>query len=138
MECKNYNHPVPLEMVAKFKEVLKLNGISPSRGIFITTNTFAPRCTTIGIKTLDGKQLRRLERLAPLILLSKLCMISLCVYAFERVSVDFQRSKRQTIQEYLQSSDFSVERLPRIMALPPNVHNQLLSWKKKIVDYVRT
>jgi hypothetical protein len=34
--------------VAKFKEVLKLNGIPVRHGIFITTSTFTPRATTIG------------------------------------------------------------------------------------------
>ncbi len=62
VECKNYSGPVPLEMVAKFKEVLQLNGISPRRGVFITTSTYAPRSTTIGIKTIDGTQLQRMER----------------------------------------------------------------------------
>jgi hypothetical protein len=40
IECKNYSGPVPLEMVAKFKEVLILNNIPVRRGIFITTSTY--------------------------------------------------------------------------------------------------
>lgn len=65
IECKNYgDKPVPLSDVAKFKEVLILNNISPSRGIFITTSTYVPRALTIGIKTIDGTQLKRLERFA--------------------------------------------------------------------------
>lgn len=63
VECKNYSDSVPLEMVAKFKEVLKLNNIPIQRGFFITTSSFTPRATTIGIKTIDGKQLRRLGML---------------------------------------------------------------------------
>ena len=62
IECKNYSDAVPLEMVAKFKEVLNLNKIPLRRGIFITTSTYTPRATTIGIRTIDGAQLAALER----------------------------------------------------------------------------
>jgi len=63
IECKNYsNKPVPLSDVAKFKEVLNLNNISPSRGIFITTGTYSPRAGYIGIRTIDGEQLNQLEK----------------------------------------------------------------------------
>lgn len=61
VECKNYNRPVPLMMVAKFKSVLELNGIPLSRGLFVTTSTYTPRATTIGIETLDGAELKRRE-----------------------------------------------------------------------------
>lgn len=51
IECKNYSgKPVPLEDVAKFKEVLKLNNIPISRGIFITTSYYVPRASTSFIK----------------------------------------------------------------------------------------
>src|SRR5690606_34135698 len=63
VECKNYTNPVPLKDVAKFKEVLIMNGISPRRGLFITSSTFVPRATTIGIKCWDGNELRRRERM---------------------------------------------------------------------------
>lgn len=45
IECKAYNseHLVPLSDVAKFKEVLQLNGISPRKGYFITTSDYVPR-----------------------------------------------------------------------------------------------
>jgi len=50
VECKNYSSkPVPLSDVAKFKEVLALNNIPP-------------RALTIGIKTVNGDQLVRLEK----------------------------------------------------------------------------
>lgn len=49
IECKNFTGPVPLDYVAKFKEVLKLNRISPRSGLFITTSYYTPRATTIGI-----------------------------------------------------------------------------------------
>jgi Restriction endonuclease len=64
VECKAYSaeNKVPLEDVAKFKEVLALNGISPARGLFITTSDYTPRALTTGIKTLDGKQLKEWER----------------------------------------------------------------------------
>lgn len=66
IECKFYHkdHSVPLEDVAKFKQVLILNNINPSKGIFITTSYFTPRCTTIGIKTIDGVELKRMENYA--------------------------------------------------------------------------
>ncbi|GAM27480.1 hypothetical protein SAMD00019534_106560, partial [Acytostelium subglobosum LB1] len=64
VECKNYQLPVPLKDVAKFKEVLRLNGVSPRRGLFITSSSYTPRATTIGIRTVDGEQLRRMERWA--------------------------------------------------------------------------
>eukprot|EP01119_Soliformovum_irregulare_P000866 TRINITY_DN10634_c0_g1_i1.p1 TRINITY_DN10634_c0_g1~~TRINITY_DN10634_c0_g1_i1.p1 ORF type:complete len:211 (-),score=46.26 TRINITY_DN10634_c0_g1_i1:135-680(-) len=68
IECKNYSgHPVGLEDVAKFKEVLKLNGISPSQGIFITTSWYVPRARTIGIETIDGAQLFQLEQRVPIL-----------------------------------------------------------------------
>jgi len=71
VECKNYAEPVALEKVAKFKEVLLLNGISPRRGVFITTSTYVPRARTIGIKTIDGDQLKRIEKYASSIFMVK-------------------------------------------------------------------
>lgn len=64
VECKNYSseHKVPLDDVAKFKEVLRLNGISPSRGLFVTTSGFTPRALTTGISTIDGDQLKAWEK----------------------------------------------------------------------------
>lgn len=135
VECKNYNHPVPLEMVAKFKEVLRLNGISPSRGVFITTNTFTPRATTIGIKTLDGKQLRRLERMAPLILLSKIAFASLCLYTAYRVQNDYQKSRRRSFEEYY-IRDLTLQRAPVIFDIPPTWIHSLLEWKHKVLDFL--
>jgi hypothetical protein len=65
VECKNYgSKSVGLEDVAKFKEVLQLNNVPLSRGVFITTSTFSPRATTIGIRCIDGEQLQRLEKRA--------------------------------------------------------------------------
>ena len=49
VECKNYGasgRPVPLEDAAKFKEVLRLHGFAPSRGLLVTTSTFSPRALT--------------------------------------------------------------------------------------------
>jgi restriction endonuclease Mrr len=62
IECKNYSAPVPLKDVAKFKEVLALNGIPLERGLFVTTSTFVPRAETIGVRLVNGKQLRAWER----------------------------------------------------------------------------
>jgi hypothetical protein len=62
IECKSYeNKPVPLEDVAKFKEVLSLNRVSPRRGMLVTNSTFTPRAMTIGIHCVDGNQLIEFE-----------------------------------------------------------------------------
>jgi hypothetical protein len=63
IECKNYapSRPVGLEEVSKFKAVLELNGISASRGMVVTTGRFSPRCSTIGLKCVDGAQLNLWE-----------------------------------------------------------------------------
>jgi hypothetical protein len=47
--------------VAKFKEVLQLNGIPVSRGLFITSSTFSPRARHIGVACLDGEEFAALE-----------------------------------------------------------------------------
>ncbi|KAF2070458.1 hypothetical protein CYY_008223 [Polysphondylium violaceum] len=63
IECKCYtSQPVPLKDVAKFKEVLLMNNISPHQGLFFTTSTYVPRASTIGILTIDGEQLKSMER----------------------------------------------------------------------------
>ena len=64
VECKAYHGSgasVGLEEVAKFKEVLALNGLSPRAGLFITTTSFVPRALTTGVRTLDGAQFARWE-----------------------------------------------------------------------------
>lgn len=73
VECKNYSSNVPLEGlkkqkmslsklcsdffflkdVAKFKEVLTLNRIPISRGIFVTTAGFTPRALTSKLYSLS-------------------------------------------------------------------------------------
>ena len=88
VECKNYSHPVKLEMVAKFKvkfvffryfqEVLRLHHIPRSRGLFVTTSTYTPRATTIGITCIDGAGLERLEKSATSYLLMKCLIVLLC------------------------------------------------------------
>ena len=65
VECKAYHgsgKSVGLEEVAKFKEVLSLHGVPLSRGLFVTTSTYVPRATTIGVRTVDGAQLAAWER----------------------------------------------------------------------------
>ena len=63
VECKNYSKSsVPLEDAAKFKEVLRLHGLPPARGLLVTTGTFSPRALTTGVRTIDGEQLRAWER----------------------------------------------------------------------------
>jgi hypothetical protein len=64
IECKAYHgsgSSVGLEEVAKFKEVLSLNGIPLSRGLFITTTGYVPRALTTGVATLDGAGLEAWE-----------------------------------------------------------------------------
>jgi hypothetical protein len=65
VECKAYHGSgasVGLEEVAKFKEVLSLHGVPLSRGLFVTTSTYVPRATTIGVRTVDGAQLAAWEQ----------------------------------------------------------------------------
>ena len=66
IECKAYskNNPVPLQDVAKFKEVLRLNNIPARHGIVVTTSRFTPRCKHVGVSLVDGNDLRRWERTA--------------------------------------------------------------------------
>jgi hypothetical protein len=65
VECKNYpNRSVGLEEAAKFKSVLELNGIPTSRGLLVTTGKFSPRCSSIGLRCIDGEQLKAWERRA--------------------------------------------------------------------------
>lgn len=64
IECKNYSGPVPLEAVAKFKEVLALNGVPAHRGVFVTNSYYTPRATRIGIRCIDGTKLAQWERQA--------------------------------------------------------------------------
>jgi len=62
VECKKYDSKsVPLEDVAKFKEVLRMNGISSRRGLFVTNSKYSPRATEVGIRTIDGMQLDALR-----------------------------------------------------------------------------
>ena len=78
VECKNYSHPVKLEMVAKFKEVLRLHRIPKSRGLFVTTSTYTPRATTIGIMCIDGAGLQRLEQTASTAIIMKALIFVIC------------------------------------------------------------
>lgn len=61
VECKNYSNSIELDKVAKFKEVLRLNKVNPKKGLFVTTSTYSPRATTIGIKCIDGTELKNWE-----------------------------------------------------------------------------
>ena len=64
IECKAYrkDRPVPLEDVAKFKQVLQLNRLNTKRGLVVTTSTFSPRCQHTGIRLINGTELRQWER----------------------------------------------------------------------------
>ena len=108
IECKNYahDHSVPLEAVAKFKEVLQLNGYSLRRSLFVTTSTFVPRALTIDVPTMDGKALaawesraRRRQRLrravgAALVVLSLSALPVLLLAGVER-----EERRRQAARE---------------------------------------
>jgi len=65
VECKAYapGSPVPLEDVAKFLAVLRLNGVAlaRARALFVTTSTFSPRARTLGARLVDGAGLERWE-----------------------------------------------------------------------------
>ena len=64
VECKAYSkgNSVPLQDVAKFKEVLRLNNIPARHGIVVTTSTFTPRCKHVGVALVDGASLRAWEK----------------------------------------------------------------------------
>jgi hypothetical protein len=63
IECKAYRkRSVPLEDVAKFKEVLTLHNVSLSRGMLVTTSTFTPRCKHVGVRLMNGEQLQQWEK----------------------------------------------------------------------------
>ncbi len=79
VECKCYSGSVPLKDVAKFSSVLELNGISQSRGIFITNSTYVPRATTIGIRCVDGDELKRWRKQARWRPLIGPAVLSVCV-----------------------------------------------------------
>ena len=65
VECKSYSkRSVPLSDVAKFKEVLKQNNISPSQGLFIANGSYVPRAYSVGIRLVDAKELLKWERRA--------------------------------------------------------------------------
>lgn len=64
VECKNYSKPLPLEMVAKFKEVLAQNRIGIWRGLLVTTATTTPRVRHAGVRVWDGETLTRMEALS--------------------------------------------------------------------------
>ena len=62
VECKSYlKKSVPLEDVAKFKEVLRLQNINISRGMLVTNSKFTPRCASTGIRLINGTQLKQWE-----------------------------------------------------------------------------
>ena len=67
VECKAYRatHPVPLEDVAKFREVLRVNGVPARRGMVVTTSRYTPRCQHVGVALVDGAGLRAWERRPP-------------------------------------------------------------------------
>jgi hypothetical protein len=64
IECKAYrkDRPVPLEDVAKFKQVLELNNINVNRGTVVTTSTFSPRCQHTGLRLINGTDLKQWEK----------------------------------------------------------------------------
>jgi hypothetical protein len=104
VECKAYENSVKLEEVAKFKEVLNLNGIPLSRGIFITTSSFVPRAKTIGVKTIDGVELKELEKKSKRKSRTKfviLCLIfCLMVYAtINYTNINFIQAIKKFYQE---------------------------------------
>jgi hypothetical protein len=62
VECKSYSkRSVPLSDVAKFKEVLVQNNIPPSAGLFVSNGPYVPRAYNVGIRLVDGKELKRWE-----------------------------------------------------------------------------
>ncbi|KAM9955896.1 hypothetical protein ACTFIW_002104 [Dictyostelium discoideum] len=104
VECKCYdNSPVPLEDVAKFKEVLSLNNINIKRGLFFTSSVYVPRATTIGIRTINGTELRKMELRATFIGILKfvfycVSFMGLCgasVFIFNHYSNNFKIGRKR-------------------------------------------
>ena len=60
--------------------MLRLHHIPKSRGLFVTTSTYTPRATTIGVTCIDGAGLERLEKTALTALITKYLII-LCAAA---------------------------------------------------------
>lgn len=88
IECKAYQTSgasVGLEDVAKFKEVLARNRLSPTLGLFVTTTTYVPRARSTGIRTLDGNEWvameRRLRAIGRLIHVGPRVFLAACVAA---------------------------------------------------------
>ncbi len=63
VECKHYSssHNVILDEVAKFSSVLQQNRISARNGLFVTTSDYVPRARHVGVRTLNGRELRAWE-----------------------------------------------------------------------------
>ena len=60
--------------------MLRPHHIPKSRGLFVTTSTYTPRATTIGITCIDGAGLERLEKSVLTALITKYLII-LCAAA---------------------------------------------------------
>uniref|UniRef100_A0A6B2LML5 Restriction endonuclease type IV Mrr domain-containing protein n=1 Tax=Arcella intermedia TaxID=1963864 RepID=A0A6B2LML5_9EUKA len=116
IECKNYSgHAVPLEDVAKFKEVLNLNYIPISRGLFVTTSTYTPRATLIGIKCIDGEELKKWEKWSRKVywirMLLKLCfllamMVALYIYLYEPQMLQYLIKQANQARSTIESTEY--------------------------------
>ena len=138
VECKAYQDSVKLEEVSKFKEVLKLNNIPISRGIFITTSSYVPRAKTIGIKTIDGEELKILEKKAKgrkfKILISWfffiLPLICLIIYFLTQENFNFKNFEKYNLKDIQNYKFKNVEDLKW-----KDFENLMLKLKNKILEF---
>lgn len=114
VECKNYSRPIDFDKVAKFKvflsnillqEVLLLNNLDPKDGLFVTTSTYTPRCRTVGVKCVDGDELKQMEIAAELHRKNKIKWYSglftliLCFMAYDVHKSVVEKGKQPTPEE---------------------------------------
>jgi hypothetical protein len=121
--------------VAKFKEVLNLNRISIRRGIFITTSTFVPRALTIGIKTIDGSQLRRLERIASVVRVVRFFFYGSTVGVALAAAMYPEQVKQNAteLDKWLRTNN----NFYRKNANWTSIRKQVLVWKKYVEDKIK-
>jgi len=130
IECKNYTgHLVPLEDVAKFKEVLHLNDIPLNRGIFVTTSGYVPRALTIGIRTIDGNQLRALEKQSMVTSFLKWLLLGTAIGGFTLYYFNIIDSKR--------FSNINLENKLKEYFNDQQWKTQAKTWWKRLSAYIK-
>lgn len=108
VECKQYgpDHRVSLGDVSKFKEVLQLNNFPVEQGLFVTTSSYVPRATNIGVKTIDGVRLRSWARvrhesdspiLAQIGRYTRSCLLIIALLLDIGITLDIREARTKTM-----------------------------------------